>query len=116
VATMATTRSADPVRQDRARAFAAWREDLGTDRDYTAAEIIELVDERNAYDGALRRPNLRAVLIDLAQKRGAPAGQIDAIRLGKWLTKHENTIALGLKLTVDRSDSRRIRYGLRPAQ
>ena len=65
------------------------------------------VDKRNAYDGPPRRPNPRAVLIDLAQKRAAPVGQIDAIRLGKWLTKHENTIALDLKLTVDRSDSRR---------
>ena len=66
-------------------------------RSAIAAEIIELAEERNAYDGAPRRPNLRVILIEIAQKRVAPPGQLDAIRLGKWLVKHENTIAFGFK-------------------
>jgi putative DNA primase/helicase len=113
VASMAAARAADPVRQERARAFTAWRDEIGLDRDHTAAEIIELGEARCGSDGPRIRPNLHAVLIDAAQKYGAPAGQIEPKRLGKWLTKHENTIANGLKLRVDRSDTRRPRYGLR---
>jgi putative DNA primase/helicase len=113
VDTMATARSADPVRQDRARAFAAWRADLGVaGQGYTAAEIIELAEERHSYGGPFARPNIHAALVEVAQKRSGPAGQLDARRLGKWLTKHENTIASGLKLTVDRGDLQRPRYRL----
>jgi putative DNA primase/helicase len=113
VDTMATARSADPVRQDRARTFAAWCADLGAaGRGYTAGEIIELADERYSYDGSFVRPNIHAALAEVAQKRNGPAGQLDARRLGKWLTKQENTIASGLKFTVDRADSQRPRYRL----
>jgi putative DNA primase/helicase len=113
VDTMATARSADPVRQDRARAFAAWCADLGAaGRGHTAAEIIELAEERRSYDGSFARPNIHAVLAEVAQKRSGQSGQLDARRLGKWLTKQENTIANGFKLTVDRGDFQRPRYRL----
>jgi putative DNA primase/helicase len=114
VSSMVAARAADPIRQERARAFTAWRDEIGLDRDHTAAEIIEQA-EACYPEGRRIRPNLYAVLIDAAQKRGVgvTAGQIDPRRLGKWLTKRENTIANGLKLWVDRSDARRPRYGLR---
>ena len=115
VETMAAARKADPVRQDRARTFDAWRNDLGVDTAYTTAELIELGTERRSYDGSLAKPGLHAALVEVAQKHGAPAGQIEPQRLGKWLTKQENTIATGLKMTVDRSDFRRVRYRLREA-
>jgi putative DNA primase/helicase len=114
VATMSTARNADPVRQDRVRAFEAWRNELGITDAYTAPEIIERAEAQWPYDGSPACPALRAVLAEVAGKHGA-AGQIDARRLGKWLTRHENTIACGLKLTVDRNDQRRPRYRVRPA-
>ena len=114
VATMAAARSADPVRQDRARAFEAWRDELGFDRMVTASELIELAEERRSYGGELAHATTHAILIGIAEKRGA-AGKIEPRRLGKWLTANENTIAAGLKLTVDRADKSRVRYRLRPA-
>lgn len=113
---MTALRCADPVRQDRARVFEAWRSDLDIDADYTAPELAELAEDRHSYDGSPKRPALHAVLIEIAQKRGAPAGQLDPRRLGKWLSKHENTIASELKLKADHSDERRVRYGLREAR
>lgn len=115
VDTMAAARGADPVRQDRARAFDAWHNDLGTTAGYTVSEIVDLAEERRSYDGSLLRPNINAVLVENAQKRNGPAGKIEPRRLGKWLTKHENTIAAGFKLTIDRSDFQRPRYALREA-
>jgi putative DNA primase/helicase len=112
VDTMTKARAADPVRQDRGRAFAAWRDELGVDRGYTTAEIIDHAEERHSYDGSRTRPVIHAVLIEVAQKHAAP-GQIEPRRLGRWLTKQENTIAAGLKLTVDRGDIQRPRYRLR---
>lgn len=96
--------------------FEAWRSDLDIDADYTAPELAELAEDRHSYDGSPKRPALHAVLIEIAQKRGAPAGQLDPRRLGKWLSKHENTIASELKLKADHSDERRVRYGLREAR
>lgn len=115
VSTMAVARSADPVRQDRARAFKAWRDELGTSDDYIVSQLIELVGARRSFDDSLVRPELRSILLEAAQKRGGPPGIIEPRRLGKWLSRQENTIASGLKMVVDRSDSSRVRYGLRYA-
>jgi putative DNA primase/helicase len=117
VDTMARTRRIDPSRQERARAFDAWRAELGTGpaNAYTAPELIELAEARHSYDGSLVRPKIHAILVEVAQKRGAPVGQIEPRRLGKWLTKQENTIAARGKLTVDRSDYSRVRYRLQDA-
>jgi putative DNA primase/helicase len=115
VDTMARTRRIDPSRQERARAFDAWRAELGIANAYTATELIELAEARHSYDGSLVRPKIHAILVEVAQKRGAPVGQIEPRRLGKWLTKQENTIAARGKLTVDRSDYSRVRYRLQDA-
>jgi putative DNA primase/helicase len=92
VDTMTIARAADPARQVRSRVFDAWRNDLGLSRNYTAAEIIELVEERRSYDGTRARPNIHAVLIEVAGKQSGPIGTIEPRRLGRWLTKHEDTI------------------------
>jgi putative DNA primase/helicase len=111
IATMVDTRSADPVRQDRVRVFGAWKDDLGVNRDYTVAEIVKKAEQEfGAPSEPL--PNLLPILLDIAQKR-YPAGKIDRIRLGRWLGKNEDAVANGLKLKIDRSDQRRVRYGLR---
>jgi hypothetical protein len=111
VDSMAKSREVDPVRQARALVFEAWHRDLHTAA-YTAAEIIDLAQGRFSYDGSLEKPGLYAALVEIAQKPRAPAGEIDARRLGRWLSHQENTIAAGLKLTVDRADLRRIRYSI----
>jgi putative DNA primase/helicase len=113
VATMAKAREADAVRQDRAGLFAAWLADLGTEA-YTAAAVVEAAEARYPDDSSkLVRPDLNAALLAVAAKRGGGA-QIDPRRLGRWLTKNEDTIAGGLKLTIDRGDARRPRYRIRP--
>jgi hypothetical protein len=113
VATMDDIRGADPVRQDRAAVFTAWREELTIDQGYLAAEIAELAEARYSYGGALARPKLRAALLAVAEKRGR-SGEIDPRRVGIWLKKNENTIVDGFKLTVDRGDYQRPRWLLRP--
>lgn len=75
-------------------------------------EIIEFVEARHSYDGSFLRPHIHAILVDIAQKRGGPAGQIEPRRFGKWMNKNENAIAAGLKLTIDYTDKRRLRYRL----
>jgi hypothetical protein len=40
------------------------------------------------------------------------AGGIDAKRLGRWLGKTENSVAVGLKLISDRGDAARPRWVL----
>lgn len=112
VETITTARAADPIRQARARIFEAWHGELGQEA-HTAPEIIELAEGRYSYDGSLARPSLHAALIEVAQKLGASGSQLCALRLGRWLTKNENTIAGGLKLTINRTDQRRVRYGIR---
>jgi putative DNA primase/helicase len=112
VATMDDIRGTDPVRQDRAAIFAAWRDELKIDQGYLASEIAEQAEARYSYNQTLVRPKLRAALLAVAEKRGR-SGEIEPRRLGIWLNKSENTIAGGLKLTVDRGDPNRLRWQLR---
>jgi putative DNA primase/helicase len=112
VATMETSRSLDPIREDRAAVFAAWRAELKADEKYLAATIAELAGERYPYDQSFVRPTLRTALLAIAAQHG-DSSQIDARRLGLWLKKHENTIALGHKLTADRADRERPRWAIK---
>ncbi len=114
VETMGAIRDADPVQQERSTVFATWLAELGADAAYTAPEIIEMA-EAQLYDGSLVRPSLNAVLREIAQARTGPA-RIEPKRLGKWLGRQENCIAVGLKLRMDRADQRRIRYSLTARQ
>jgi putative DNA primase/helicase len=113
VATMDDIRGADPVRQDRAAVFTAWREELKIGQEYFAAEIVELAEPRYSYGGKLIRPKLRAALLAVAEKRGR-GDEIDPRRLGIWLKKNEDTIVGAFKLTADRRDPSRPRWLLRP--
>jgi putative DNA primase/helicase len=113
VVTMDDIRGADPVRQDRASVFAAWREELKVGTEYLAAEIAEHAEARYDYDHSLVRPKLHAALLAVASKRGR-GDEVDPRRLGIWLKKNENTIVDRLKLTVDRSDATRPHWQLKP--
>jgi len=110
-----TARASDPVSQDRAAFFEAWRSSLGTQDAFRVSEIIERATDRHSYDGKLANPDLNAILVEKCHKHRAAVGEISPERLGKWLASHENTIAVGLKLTIDRSDRVRTRYQLRSA-
>ena len=107
VDTMDQIRGADPVRQERADLFTAWREELSLSRAYLAPEIVEIAESTT-----LPRPKLRAALLAVVSKRGR-ANEIDAPRFGIWLKKHENTIVWRFKLVADRSDVSRPRWLLK---
>jgi hypothetical protein len=49
-----------------------------------------------------RHPD-RRLIATRATRRSAKGTNRKSDRLGRWLAKHENTIAAGLKLTIDRS-------------
>jgi hypothetical protein len=110
VETIVAARDADPVRAARRAVFTAWRDALGTISQYLVSDLV-----KRAEGDELRKvvPDLplRTVLLDVARHRGEP-DKIDQLRLAKWLSKNENTVATRLKLVVDRSDAKRPRWQL----
>jgi putative DNA primase/helicase len=113
VATIETARTTDPETTATSRVLTAWADEIGCDRAHTAPEIIALAEEKHAYPKTgLKRPETRAALLDVAAARGK-ADEIDPRRLGRWLVRREGAVAGGVKLAVDRSDERRVRYVLR---
>ena len=107
VASTSLLRSRDPVRQVRAAVFKAWAEELGTGKPYLTADLITRAN--NQRGGEYLRPGLRTAMIEIARDH---AGGIDAKRLGRWLGKTENSVAVGLKLISDRGDAARPRWVL----
>ena len=105
---MASLRSLDPAHQARTTVFKAWAEELGTGGAYLTADLINRANDQEPVSVFLR-PGLRAALIEIARER---AGEIDPRRLGRWLSKTENNVAAGLKLTSDRGDAARPRWVL----
>jgi putative DNA primase/helicase len=101
VASMESLRGTDPVRQQRAAVFSAWRFELPSGR-HQVADVI---------DFALTRPALCAALLEVAASRDG-RDEISPRRLGKWLARNENTISGRYKLTVDRRDPSRLRWGV----
>jgi putative DNA primase/helicase len=117
VETMATARADDPRRQQRSMVFRAWFDEL-RDSKYMAGELIKQAQDRDYQTRELLHPRINAAFCEIAQtqKDKSPIGQIEPRRLGRWLSKNANTIADGLKLTVDRTDRSRVRYQLKPAR
>lgn len=111
VQSMAVAQSVDPVRQDRYELFTIWAEEVGTSKLWTALELVDFVSEKYD-DDKLRHPKMFDLLLSTCGKRGA-IGQIDPRRVGRFLTKHANTISAGLKMTVDLGDKRRIKYAVK---
>lgn len=108
VASMSSLRSFDPARQSRAAVFTAWAGELGTGGAYLTTDLINRANDQGRA-GDFLRPCLRDALLDIARER---AGGIDARRLGRWLSKTENNVATGLKLTSERGDAARPRWVL----
>jgi putative DNA primase/helicase len=110
VDTVATARLDDPQLQERAAVFAAWASELTQSVGYLTSELIEAALDNN-FSGAPSRPQLREALIAVAQGRGAEQA-ISPKRLGKWLSRNKNVIALGYKLGVDNRNAARPRWHL----
>ena len=109
VDTVATARLDDPELQQRGAVYAAWASELAPGTGYLTSELIEAALAND--NGVWIRPQLRAALIAVAPSRvgGEP---ISPTRLGKWLSRTKNVIALGYKLSVDSHNLARPRWHL----
>src|SRR5439155_21247157 len=108
-ATIAATRSTDPVRMARAAVFTAWENELGLGGGYRTADLIKHAAQTTDLFG---NSALRDALLDVAMARGPRRDEIDPRRLAKWLREQTNVIANRFKLTVDLSDQARPRWVL----
>jgi putative DNA primase/helicase len=106
VASMASLRSVDPVRAARVALFQAWARELKIGTGYQTADLISHANDKDHY-GAPKNPTLLAALLDIGHDR---SGNIEPRRVGKWLSRNENNVADGLKLTCDRADASRPRW------
>jgi putative DNA primase/helicase len=100
VETMETARAEDPTTSSLRALFGAWADTIG-DAERTSAQIKERA--REEYMGNLTAPDLHQAVHDVAQGN---RGEIDAKRLGHFLTRHKGRIIDGLKLK-DRYDTAR---------
>jgi hypothetical protein len=75
--------------------FRAWAEELGVGGAYQTADLINRANEHNPSGIALC-PALRAALVEIGRDRN---GNIEPRRVGRWLSKNENIVADGRKLT-----------------
>jgi putative DNA primase/helicase len=110
VASMSSLRAVDPKRVERAALFQAWADELGVGA-FQTADLINRANDQGAF-GAFTRPKLRDALLEIGRDRH---GGMDPKRIGKWLSRNENNVAAGLKLTCDRGDEARPRWVLRGA-
>jgi hypothetical protein len=100
--TMEAARKDDPQLQAMEAIFAALKEAIGIDRKTTAAEIIQLADQRSenslfnpSTTPQLKYPGLKEALQNVAVDR---LGGIDPRALGKWFSRHKGRIAKGVRL------------------
>jgi putative DNA primase/helicase len=105
VDSLADIRDEDPVHTDRAAVFTTWAHDLGCTLTLRANQIIEYAEKYSA---------LKDALLTVASATHALPPRIDANRLGRWLRDNVNTVAAGFKLTADRTDKARPKWGLKP--
>jgi putative DNA primase/helicase len=117
VASMEALEQADPVRERRAEVFAAWREarlqdlEARDEAGFATRELIGLTKGGGAAAEAFRE-----VLLELAGGKGQNSGVIDPKRVGEWMRWNEGTVANGLKLICDRSNTQKPRWQLSPVE
>jgi putative DNA primase/helicase len=105
VATQARLRTDDPRKAEHGAIFDAWRTRIGTGSNRSCF-TKELIDIANTDEP------LREAFVAVAGQRFNADGKIDPKALGKWLAKHEGTIAAKCKLVADRTDASRPRWYL----
>lgn len=97
VETMETARSDDPEANQFAHIIVGWKNVFGMNNPRTAGEIIKaLLPETLDEDDGGERESLTMALREVAQERNGKF--LDATRLGKWLSKHDGKVVLGMKL------------------
>jgi putative DNA primase/helicase len=103
VDTMEALRLEDPAGSDRYDVFDAWKSAIGVgkQRALFTHEIIAQAGTSTALHDALATIGAPRFGIGIEPKA-----------LGKWLSKHEKTIACGCKLLVDRTDKSRPKWYL----
>ena len=103
VATMRAAREDDPNREMMSALFRALRDVIGVGNPKTSAEIIRLgclgITETDDHgdgreQGRLQYPDLHDALMAVAGRSGG----IDGRELGKWLSRHRDRIAGGVRL------------------
>jgi putative DNA primase/helicase len=108
VKTQEKLRSKDPRKAEMTEVFNAWKDAIGVgkDRSLFTKDIIEKALSNTAS------PFFDALWTIAPQRGSELLRKIDGKALGKWLSAHENQIALNYKLLVDRTDTTRPRWYL----
>jgi putative DNA primase/helicase len=95
VRSMDEIREEDPVRTGARALYAEWRDCLGLNKPYTAAEIIKKASEKPSEYSPLRYPEFHDLLVTQA---GGFKGEIDVKHVGRWLKSIHGQIHDGLRL------------------
>lgn len=109
VKSMDLARAEDPTRASRAAFFGAWEKEIGIAARLSVPEMILRAEETDGHGFVC--PMFREACLEAASERSGTT--ISPTRLGRWLTKNNNNVVDGAKLTVDRNDTRRPRWALR---
>jgi putative DNA primase/helicase len=123
VKSMEQARDLDPVRNAARALVAVWNNELQAGVSYSAAELIEEADEKKRektnmiddkgetmYEYVWVRPSLRALLLEQA---GTHRGEIDAVKLGRWLKSVRNQVHDGHRIEITKETTRGHRYCLK---
>jgi putative DNA primase/helicase len=106
VSTMETAREEDSDLQTLRAVVAAWAEAAGVNNPMTCgalkafAEEVETATEGeyfHRHQKKLLRPDLHQALLDVASR----GGEIDVVRLGKYLGRYQHRIVDGMKIMAD---------------
>jgi putative DNA primase/helicase len=95
VRSMDELREEDPVRAGASELYRLWKQDLGLDQSFTAAEVTAKAQERSGQHGPLKHPELHALLMIQA---GGFKDEIDTQRAGIWLRSVHGQVHDGLRL------------------
>jgi len=102
VKSMDEAREEDPVRGAERTLIAIWRAHLGLNSPYTAAALIKKANQQSSIEirahvseSDWAYPLLRELLF---QQAGAPRGDIDARRVGNWLTSIRGRVHDGYRI------------------
>jgi putative DNA primase/helicase len=109
-ASIKLARTDDPARRHRRALFNAWKDELRTGS-FLVGDLVKLA--ATSAGGGWVYPELRAALLAVAGDR-IHTELVSGTRLGIYLRNNKDTLADGLKLTVDATDKRRERWTVGP--
>lgn len=100
IATMEAARAEDPERNRLRQFVGAWSDAAGKDNPLTSAGLVKLAGEKDGTSLAglkLKHLALRDALVAVAPA-AVGRGEIDTLRLGKWLGQQSGRVVNGLKI------------------